>query len=121
MVDKSSDFLVNLAFAYKLNKQLTVGTDVLFQNLVFTGRENWTNRLKVTYQQSGIVASAILWDTNNVLVNPGYTNGGIEFGYNGIKISPSMNLLLGFQSVAVFRADTPRKSGVLFSVGIAMN
>lgn len=121
LVDKSSDFLVNLAFAYKLNKQLTIGTDVLFQNLVFTGRENWTNRLKVTYQQSGIVASAILWDRNDVLGNPGYTNGGIEFGYNGIKISPSMNLLLGFQSVAVFRADTPRKSGVLFSVGIAMN
>ena len=121
LVDKSSDFLVNLAITYKLNKRFTVGSDVLFQNLVLTGRENWTNRLKLTYQQSGIVASAILWDRNDVLGNPGYTNGGIELGYNGIKLSSTMNLLLGVQSVAVFQADTPRKSGVLFSVGIGMN
>jgi hypothetical protein len=121
LADKSSDFLANLAITYKLNKQFTLGTDLLFQNLLLTGRENWTNRLKLTYQQSGIVAAAILWDRNDILGNPGYTNGGIELGYNGIKLSPTMNLLLGFQSVAVFRADTPRKSGVLFSVGVGMN
>lgn len=121
LVDESSDFLINLAVSYKLNQNFTIGNDAVFQNLVLTGRENWTNRLKLTFQQSKFMASAILWDRNEVFNNPGYTNGGIELGYNGIKLSQTMHLLLGFQSVAVFQADTPRKSGVLFSVGVGMN
>lgn len=120
LADKTSDFLINLTIAYKFANYFTISNDAVFQNLVFTKRENWTNRLKLGFQKSVLSASVNLWHRNTLLENPGYLSGGAEINYSGIKISPSMSLILGAQSISVFQHDTPRKSGFLISLGLAI-
>jgi len=115
-----SDYLTNLTIAYKFTRYFTISNDAVMQNLVLTNKANWTNRVKLSYQQASINVSASLWDRNRVFDNPGYLSGGFYAGYSGIKLSPTMNLILAASSISVFRADTPRKSGLMFSFGVAM-
>ena len=115
-----SDYLTNLTIAYKLTRYFTISNDAVMQNLILTNKANWTNRFKLSYQQASVNISASLWDRNRVFGNPGYLSGGFYAGYSGIKLSSNMNLIVAASSISVFRADTPRKSGLMFSFGVAM-
>ncbi|SKB92485.1 hypothetical protein [Daejeonella lutea] len=88
------------------------------QNLVLTKRANWTNRVKLQYQKGALTASANIWDRNRIFDNPGYFAGGVYVGYSGLKLASNMNLVLTFSQIKVFSADTPRKSGMMFSAGV---
>lgn len=120
LADNTSDILSNLAIIYQISKRFTISNDAVFQNLVYTHRPNWTNRVRLSYQHSTFTAAALVWDRNSIFNNPGYTAVGVDLGYNGLKISPHINLLLGAQSVSVLRADTQRQSGVVFYIGLGM-
>lgn len=117
IADKTSDILTNLAIVYRIAPSLIISNDAVFQNLVYTHRPNWTNRFRILFQRSDFSAAVLLWDRNSLFNNPGYSAAGIDLGYSGIKLSPAINLLLGVQSVSVFRQDTPRKSGLMFFIG----
>lgn len=117
IADKTSDILTNLAIVYKVTSSLTISNDAVFQNLVYTHRPNWTNRFRILFRKADFNAAVLLWDRNSIFNNPGYSAAGIDLGYSGIKLSPGIDLLLGAQSVSVFRQDTPRKSGLMFFIG----
>lgn len=120
IADKTSDILTNLAIVYRITPSLTISNDAVFQNLVYTHRPNWTNRFRILFQRSDFSAAVLLWDRNSIFNNPGYSAAGIDLGYSGIKLSPAINLLVGAQSVSVFRQDTPRKSGLMFFIGVGI-
>jgi hypothetical protein len=117
VADNTSDILANLAMVYKPTTHLTISNDFLFQNLVYTHKQNWTNRFKVMFQKSGFNIAGLIWDRNDLFGNPSYTTAGVDLSYSGIKINPATNLLMGFQSVTVLRNSTPRKSGFQFFIG----
>jgi hypothetical protein len=114
-----TDFLTNLTIAYKFAKNLSISNDAVMQNLILTNRANWTNRIKLQYQKASFTASANIWDRNRIFDNPGYLAGGVYVAYSGIKLASNMNLVMTFSQIKVFDADTPRKSGMMLSAGVA--
>ena len=115
---EGSDILTNLTIAYRFGKFFSVSNDAVMQNLVFTNKANWTNRIKLAYQRKDFAASASLWDRNRIFGNPGYLSGGFYAAYTGVKLPSNMRLVLTASSVSVLRADTPRKSGFMISGGV---
>lgn len=116
---EGTDFLTNLAISYRFAKNLSISNDAVMQNLALTNRANWTNRIKVQYQKASFVASASIWDRNRIFGNPGYLAAGTFLAYSGIKLSSNMNLVMTFSQIEIISADTPRKSGMMLSAGVA--
>ena len=114
-----TDFLTNLTISYRFAKNLTISNDAVMQNLALTNRANWTNRVKLQYQKASFTASANIWERNRIFGNPGYLAGGVYVGYSGIKLASNMNLVMTFSQIKIFKADTPRKSGMMLSAGVA--
>ena len=114
-----TDFLTNLTISFRFAKNVTISNDAVMQNLALTNRPNWTNRIKLQYQKAAFTVSGNIWDRNRIFNNPGYLAGGIYVGYSGVKLASNMNLVMTFSQIKVFRADTPRKSGMMLSAGVS--
>lgn len=67
VADKGSDFISDLAVAYKLGDHFTISNDAIFQNIGITHDYNWTNRLKLLFKGTNFYAAALLWDRNRCL------------------------------------------------------
>ncbi|HEY1061187.1 MAG TPA: hypothetical protein VGE44_05850 [Daejeonella sp.] len=113
-----TDFLTNLSISYRFAKQLTISNDAVMQNLVLTHRANWTNRMKLQYQKKSFILAANVWHRNRIFNNPGYLAAGSFLSYSGIKLNSTMNLVMTFSQIKILNADTPRKNGMMLSVGM---
>jgi hypothetical protein len=113
-----TDFLTNLSISYRFAKQLTISNDAVMQNLVLTHRANWTNRMKLQYQKKSFIVAANVWHRNRIFNNPGYLAAGSFLSYSGIKLNSTMNLVMTFSQIKILNADTPRKNGMMLSVGM---
>lgn len=116
---EGTDFLTNLSISYRFAKNMSISNDAVMQNLALTNRANWTNRIKLQYQKASFVASASIWDRNRIFGNPGYLAAGTYVAYSGVKLSSNMNLVMTFSQIEIISADTPRKSGMMLSAGVA--
>lgn len=113
-----TDFLTNLSISYRFAKQMTISNDAVMQNLVLTHRANWTNRIKLQYQNQSFILAANVWHRNRIFNNPGYLAAGSFLSYSGIKLNSTMNLVMTFSQIKILNADTPRKNGMMLSAGI---
>ncbi|MDP3468358.1 MAG: hypothetical protein Q8S11_08485 [Daejeonella sp.] len=113
-----TDFLTNLSISYRFAKHITISNDAVMQNLVLTHRANWTNRMKLQYQKQSFIIAANMWHRNRIFNNPGYLAAGSFVSYSGIKLNSVMNLVMTFSQIKILNADTPRKNGMMLSVGL---
>ncbi len=118
LADKGSDFIFNLAIAYKINSCFTVSNDAFFQNIGITKDYNWTNRLKLTYHQNDFYLSALLWERDRAFHNPGYLSTGVDAGYNIVRITGKSSLFIGISNIYMLQSDTPKRNGFMFNLGL---
>ena len=116
--DKGSDFIFDLAISYKISVHLTISNDALFQNLIITKDYNWTNRLKLSYQQQDFNVSALLWQRSRAFNNAGYLSTGLDISYNIIKFSHTSNIFVGASNIYMLQSDASRANGFMFNLGL---
>lgn len=124
-VDHGSDVLAMLTTTLRLNKNLVIDHNAMFNNLIFeTHFSDWINRFRILYSKNHMDVTGLVWHNNALIDGTEYTSSGISFFYNRIRLTKKVWLGGGVTDLwAMTSSNTdiaPKRNGLQFTTSITL-
>ena len=123
--DHGSGVMALLTSTFRINKNLALEHNALFNNLLFeTKYRDWTNRLRVLYSMGHLDIIGMLWHNNGFIDDTNYFSTGVSIFYNRISLGKKIWLGGGVTGMLTANQSNPElphhKKGIQLTSSITI-